>query len=342
MPTPHYSIDPETLIEVASDQEAARQFADQLLAQYRSLDSDLGEQQVLAPQLIMWLRISGQLSRAEEVARSGCARVGLPSLVEDLSDHLDLPALSLTQISPALRLATALQWNAVPGDEKYSCAQDLFDLCVHSAQELAFGTPPVAVGAVLLLAKALELRSKQRLGAQDIFGALRDANLSLSYRLEFHAPDDQVDSSWFILGALIKQLETRIEERDRSIGASIETETFAAGDRSGFGAVSNGKRVGPWLFWLKSGRLKAFGEYHDDQLHGPWYWFREQGGLLQEGEFEANAQTGIWTRYYTNGNRLDQGSFAAGNKTGLWTYFNEDGSVKKTTVHKIKAPKSRR
>lgn len=341
MPTPEFTVDPETLAEVATDPDAAAQYADQLLAQYRALGSDVGEQQVLAPQLITWLRLSGQLSRAEEVARGGCARVGLPNLVEHLTEHNELTALTLAQISPALRLATALQWNSEPGQEKYDCAQDLFDLCVQSAQNLAFGTPPVATGAVLLLAKALELRSKQRLGAQDIFGALRDANLSLSYRLEFHGPDDQIESTWFIVNALIGQLENRIEQRDKSIGASVETETFAAGDRSGFGAVSNAKRVGPWLFWLKTGRLKAFGEYQDDQLHGPWYWFREQGGLLQEGSFKANQQTGLWTRYYSNGNRLDQGTFDDGHKTGPWTYFNQDGSVKKTTVHKTKAPKSK-
>lgn len=344
MTAPEFRFDPLTLKEVVDDQEAATAYANDLLAAYRALGTDSGEQKVIAPKLIQWLRISGQLTRAEEVARSAVNKVCGPDLLNSFSadsapNEGTETILKLGQINPVLRLATALQWNSEPGEDKYGLACALFDLCVDSANELAFGTPPVAEGAVLLLAVSLQHRGKQRLSAQDLYGALRDINLGLTYRLQFHAPDDQIESSWEGVNSLINQIEALIQDRDRSIGASIETETFAAGDRSGYGAVSNGHRVGPWLFWLKNGRLKAFGDYHEDQLDGPWYWFREQGSLLQEGSFKANRQSGPWVRYYANGNRLDQGSFENGEKIGPWTYFDEDGKVKRTTVHKIKKDK---
>lgn len=334
--SPTFHFDPQTLGEVADDPEAAQEYADGLLAEYRGLGNVPGEQKILAPNLIMWLRISGQTSRAEEVARSAFVRVTSGELLELIAKDLPVDYLSLDQISPALRLATALQWNSEPGLEKYELAGKLFDLCVESAQVLAFGTPPVGHGTVLVFAVSLQHRGKYRLAGENLYGALRDINLALSYRIEFEAPQDLIDSSWFGVVSLTNRIETMIQDRNRSIGASIETETFAAGDRSGFGAVASGKRVGPWLFWLKDGRLKAFGQYQDDQLQGPWYWFRAQGGLLQEGAFESNKQSGPWVRYYANGNRLDQGNFEDGVKVGRWTYYNEDGSIKKQTVHKVK------
>ncbi len=333
-----FHLDPVSLREVADSEQEATEHADRLLARYRAQATNPAEQRAIAPELIQWLRISGQTGRAEEVARTAFARVG-PSGGLDLLEDPEPSSLSFEQISPGLRLATAMQWNSEPGEERFGQARALFDLCVSSAQALAFGVPPVDPAAALLLAIILQHRGKMRLASHDIFGALRDINLALTYRLQFGAAKDQLESSEFAVAALISQLEAAIEERNLASGASIETETFAAGDRSGFGAVEGTHRTGPWLFWLRTGRLKAFGSYHADMLEGPWYWFREQGSLLQEGAFVANQQHGPWTRYYANGNRLDQGSFDHGVKTGVWTSFNEDGTVKATVKKKaIKAP----
>jgi len=328
MPAPTYHLDPHTLREIADNQDEASEYADTLLARYRALALHPAKQQDLASDLVQWLRITGQFSRAEEVARTSVSRSGGAELLENLASPAAPVEVPLRLILPIVRLATALACNADNDPTKVSQAADLFDACESALVEDMLAARIASPENMLRLSVVLHNRAKLRLSVGDRILALRDANLALTLRLKCTAPSELVASSQFCVDAILVLIETDIEQQVNAAGASIATETFAAGDRSGFGAVSGDKRVGPWLFWFKDGRIKSAGHYLNDQLTGPWVWFREHGWLLQEGSFANNLQEGMWVRYYANGNILDRGHFTAGKKTGHWEYFNEDGSPK--------------
>lgn len=340
MAEPKFTYDPITLREVADDPAEATSFADGVLAHYRASADSPREQATIAPVLVRWLRISQQYSRAEEVARTAFTRAGGTQFLEHIEAGTST-GLTEDLIRPALRLATALQWNSDTDPNKSLLAARIFESATQfSAAHIWSGSQPDS-GFLELFAVALRHRAKFRLEADDQFGALRDANLSYSIRIHLGAAQAKLDSSKSIVDSILGLIEEDIERQVNAAGATIATETFAAGDRSGIGAVAGNKRIGPWLFWLKNGRLKAVGEYHDDQLHGPWVWFREQGGLLQEGNFEGNLQQGHWTRYYANGQILDQGGFLNGEKIGRWEYFSEDGTLHHSKNHKLKKIKKK-
>ncbi|WP_333811460.1 hypothetical protein [Timonella senegalensis] len=336
MLAPKYTFDPETLREVAEDQDLARAYADDLLASYRARALSPELQRKMGPELIQWLRISGQYSRAEEVARTGLTKAGGADLLEQLADPNAPVVVRADMTLVAARLATALLWNAESDPTKISQAADLLDACEFSLNSAIYADKAADEDNITRLGFVLQHRAKLRLEMDDRILALRDANLALTLRTNQHAPNDLIASSQFSVDAILNLIERDIEEQVNAAGASIATETFAAGDRSGFGAVSGTNRIGPWLFWHKGGRLKSAGHYVNDQLTGPWVWFREQGGLLQEGSFVDNLQEGLWIRYRANGHYLDRGEFSAGQKTGAWQYFNEDGSLRSSQTYKLK------
>lgn len=335
MAEPQFYYDPITLREVADDPEEARTFADAVLAHYRSSSDNPREQSNIAGVLVRWLRISGQHTRAEEVARTMFKRAGGSAFL-DAVEQEDPAELDIELVRPALRLATALQWNSDADPNKSVLAANIFEYAVDAPLHHMWSSEKPDPEMLELYGAGLRHRAKFRLEAEDRFGALRDANLALSIRQNLSSTSEQLRSAQEIVEAILQLIETEIERQVNAAGASITTETFAAGDRSGYGAVSAGKRIGPWLFWMKNGRVKSAGEYVDDQLHGPWIWFREQGGLLQEGAFIGNLQEGHWVRYHPNGRILDQGEFHQGNKIGKWEAYNEDGSAKKVQTHKFK------
>lgn len=335
MAEPKFTYDPITLREVADDPTQAATFADGVLAHYRASADSPTEQAKIAPVLVRWLRISQQYSRAEEVARTAFTRAGGAQFLENIEKGSNA-GLTEELIRPALRLATAIQWNSDTDPNRSLLAARIFEAATQFAEGHIWAGSTFNADFLELFAVALRHRAKFRLEADDQFGALRDANLSYSIRIHLSAAQPKLVASKSIVDSVLNLIEDDIERQVNAAGATIATETFAAGDRSGIGAVAGNKRIGPWLFWLKTGRLKAVGEYREDQLHGPWVWFREQGGLLQEGSFQANLQQGHWARFYANGQVLDQGEFLDGQKIGRWDYYNEDGTLNHSKNHKLK------
>jgi antitoxin component YwqK of YwqJK toxin-antitoxin module len=56
------------------------------------------------------------------------------------------------------------------------------------------------------------------------------------------------------------------------------------------------------------------------------------------GGFLAGEKHGQWERWDAEGNLIDSGIWDRGKKIGEWTYYNPDGSIKRTTKHRPKAP----
>lgn len=96
-----------------------------------------------------------------------------------------------------------------------------------------------------------------------------------------------------------------------------------------------GERSGLWRHYFRDGRVRSECHYENGVLSGDCVWYRQTGGLLQRGGFLDGEKHGLWQRWTAAGVPIDEGTFDRGAKSGAWTYFAADGSVKKTTTHRV-------
>jgi antitoxin component YwqK of YwqJK toxin-antitoxin module len=71
------------------------------------------------------------------------------------------------------------------------------------------------------------------------------------------------------------------------------------------GSLRNGRRVGLWTDYYKSGKLLAKGTFEDDKPDG------------------------LWVIYYENGQLWEKGTYKDGWRDGSWVIYKEDGTVVK-------------
>lgn len=103
------------------------------------------------------------------------------------------------------------------------------------------------------------------------------------------------------------------------------------------GEYGDGRRQGVWRHYGDDGRLRSEGPFQDGLVAGRWTWWRANGELLQRGGFDdAEAKHGLWERWTAEGAPLDRGEYDHGRKTGEWTAFHPDGTVRKTTRHRLR------
>lgn len=69
------------------------------------------------------------------------------------------------------------------------------------------------------------------------------------------------------------------------------------------GKIKNGKRVGKWSSWFKSGELQSELAYKNGLEHG------------------------IYQVYYKNGSTKILGNYKDGKEIGEWQFFTEDGNL---------------
>ena len=80
---------------------------------------------------------------------------------------------------------------------------------------------------------------------------------------------------------------------------------------------------------LSSGRFK------DGKIVGRWKWFYKTGELRATGGFDDEEQKhGAWKRYHPNGQLWDEGRFEHGKKKGTWKVYDEAGELVKTQTFK--------
>lgn len=234
MDRPTFSWDPTTLREVPADVDAAREYANALLARYRDLADQREQRAQIVAELIQWLRMSEQYTRAEEIARGSLRLRGGDDIITALEEGRPVPVIAPELIRPALRFATALQWNSADSAERFGQAADLFDACVTSAHIVCLRSGDAQRRDMYeTYAFTLQHRAKFRLANDELIAALRDANLGLRVREVEELPRDQIESSQFAVSSIVQRLESLIADLELSAGASVTTETFAAGDRSG-------------------------------------------------------------------------------------------------------------
>jgi len=69
------------------------------------------------------------------------------------------------------------------------------------------------------------------------------------------------------------------------------------------GSFRNGKRVGPWVHYYKSGHLLSKNNWKDGKRDGSWVHYHKNGQLWSKGIYKSDKQDGSRSDYWENGRR---------------------------------------
>ncbi|MGJ3403541.1 hypothetical protein [Glutamicibacter sp. Je.9.36] len=176
-----YSIDPQTLREIVTDVSAV----EARILQLEELGTP-GEAERIA-----WLRMTGRLEEAEELAWSCLRRSGFAS-----QDFASSNALPYSGVAAALRLAHVLHWQG-----RFELAQAIFESARASIQNRDCSCTAEKHVAATLEAFALQHHGKLYFDRGLIGQALDCFRSSLSLRQTLNAPEDQLASSRLAIAA---------------------------------------------------------------------------------------------------------------------------------------------
>lgn len=112
----------------------------------------------------------------------------------------------------------------------------------------------------------------------------------------------------FLLVSCNSNTSSRKEDQEKTEKTSTlkdgpYKEFYDNGSIKVLGRIKNGKRVGKWSAWFKSGELQSELAYKNGLEHG------------------------IYQVYHENGNTKILGRYIDGKPAGEWQFFNEDGSL---------------
>ncbi len=94
------------------------------------------------------------------------------------------------------------------------------------------------------------------------------------------------------------------------------------------GKFENGKEVGTWKYYYKSGQLKEECEYKQGGFHGKTTIWFENGQMQHEGWFKFSLQDSLYTEWNEEGNIIAQGYYDMGVKDSVWNYYYQHGKLK--------------
>lgn len=90
---------------------------------------------------------------------------------------------------------------------------------------------------------------------------------------------------------------------------------------------SEGKRVGGWEEYHKSGSVKAKGNYVNNKKHGTWQYYFENGKVEQTGDYDKGRYSGQWKWYYSDGELWREEEFYNGKEEGFYYEYNKFGDI---------------
>lgn len=100
------------------------------------------------------------------------------------------------------------------------------------------------------------------------------------------------------------------------------------GQRISEGIVNEqGRRVGKWIDYYVSGKVKAVGSYRNNRKNGNWVYYFENNIIEQKGSFINGRLNGEWIWYYPDGSIWRQESFFNGNEDGHSVEYDSDQNV---------------
>ncbi len=86
-------------------------------------------------------------------------------------------------------------------------------------------------------------------------------------------------------------------------------------------------RVGTWLEYDESGRLRKRAEYQKDKMNGEWLAFHPNGMIETRGQMSNDNRTGEWTQYYINGQLRSEKTYADNQLDGPIKLYYQDGKL---------------
>ncbi|MBL4652127.1 MAG: hypothetical protein JKY53_04560, partial [Flavobacteriales bacterium] len=99
------------------------------------------------------------------------------------------------------------------------------------------------------------------------------------------------------------------------------------------GTFENGKEVGLWKYYYKSGQLKEACEYVMGGFHGRTTIWYENGQMQHQGWFKFSQQDSLYTEWNDDGKIIAQGVYDMGVKDSIWNYFYTDGELQKQSQY---------
>ncbi len=101
---------------------------------------------------------------------------------------------------------------------------------------------------------------------------------------------------------------------------------------SALGAMVDGKKSGPWVYFFPNSQKASEGKYDKDERIGTWRYYRDNGTL---GSIEEYGQNSVhYTEFYVNGNKLVEYSFSNGKIDGKLELFHSCGALKEVRQYK--------
>jgi len=89
----------------------------------------------------------------------------------------------------------------------------------------------------------------------------------------------------------------------------------------------NSKKTGKWVFYYKTGEIKAKGNYKRNRKTGEWNYYFRNGDIEQKGSFTKNKHSGTWIWYYPSGKVWREEEYVSGKEEGSFIEYNEDGKI---------------
>jgi len=99
----------------------------------------------------------------------------------------------------------------------------------------------------------------------------------------------------------------------------------------------NDRREGPAKEFYddEKGSLYCEGNYKEGKRIGPWKYYHKNGKVYDEGAFNNDGQRdGLWKQYYETGVLVSESNYNNGKQDGLCKNYNEDGSLWEEQVYR--------
>ncbi len=106
---------------------------------------------------------------------------------------------------------------------------------------------------------------------------------------------------------------------------------FKSGAIKAKGAYENSKKTGKWIYFFSDGKKEQEGSFKEDKLSGSWIWYYHNGQVRREEYYNRNENLeGTVYEYDSLGTALTEGDYFDGVREGPWFYhvndFKEVGS----------------
>lgn len=88
-----------------------------------------------------------------------------------------------------------------------------------------------------------------------------------------------------------------------------------------------GDKLGDWIYYYSSHKVKSKGKYRNNRRIGTWYYFFLNGKIEQKGNFKKGVPDGLWKWYFEKGNLKREEYYKLGMEDGESVEYDNDGNI---------------